>query len=195
MRPRHWHWRHDTQILLSLGQLLTVLFFPNIIWDIKEILSLLQSRCVWSWIEPCEGNQAESSHCVTGYEAVRDENRGSPFIRAIHDVFRDHAKSDDILSLLTRVDIIVFFCLERFCVKARTHFSMLFKCCTISLTFNHVTLHFAQKLLKWFTKISGNGWVAFFCETLYMSHQDMWTLNWQTYPTSKGHAMHTKLQI
>ena len=62
MRPRHWHWRHDTQILLSLGQLLTVLFFPNIIWDIKEILSLLQSRCVWSWIEPCEGNQAESSH-------------------------------------------------------------------------------------------------------------------------------------
>ena len=49
----------------------------------------------------------KSLHFVTGYSAARDTNMGTPFVRAINDVFRAHAKSDDILSLLTRVGILV----------------------------------------------------------------------------------------
>ena len=48
------------------------------------------------------------SAIVAGFSAARDTRRGTPFVRAIHDVFRAHAKSDDILSLLTRVRTISF---------------------------------------------------------------------------------------
>ena len=52
------------------------------------------------------------SEIVAGFSAARDTRRGTPFVRAIHDVFRAHAKSDDILSLLTRVRTINVFLSE-----------------------------------------------------------------------------------
>ena len=47
----------------------------------------------------------KSWHLVAGYTAARDTNTGTPFVRAINDVFRAHAKSDDIGGLLIRVEI------------------------------------------------------------------------------------------
>ena len=47
----------------------------------------------------------KSWHLVAGYTAARDTNTGTPFVRAINDVFQAHAKSDDIGGLLIRVEI------------------------------------------------------------------------------------------
>ena len=47
----------------------------------------------------------KSWYFVKGYSAARDIKQGTPFVRAINDVFQAHAKSDDIGGLLIRVEI------------------------------------------------------------------------------------------
>ena len=38
-----------------------------------------------------------------GHAAARDTTSGTLFVKSIHDVFREHAKTKDILTLMTQV--------------------------------------------------------------------------------------------
>ena len=41
--------------------------------------------------------------CSLGHAASRDTKAGTLFVRSIYDVFREHAKTNDILALMTLV--------------------------------------------------------------------------------------------
>ena len=105
--------RHDTLILLLHGQLLKVILitlfkFNEYVTEYNRVTNFI--------VVPLKINLFRKSwHLVAGHSAARDTNRGTPFVRAINDVFLAHAKSEHLLDLLTLVGINVVFFSSIFC--------------------------------------------------------------------------------
>ena len=80
-------WRHETLTSSSLGRLSRVQKQTSIPF-ITSVVSYIKSVMLAYSL---------------GHAATRDTNCGTLFVRSIYDVFREHAKTKDILSLMTRV--------------------------------------------------------------------------------------------